>query len=264
MPPVGKLSNSFAALDVSAGDAEPAARPAAPGKRAKPARARPAAAAQPAQLPTSAAEATAGGAVSLASVSATSAPSAPPAAPLPVLNEPLLWLDMEMTGLDPKTDSILEIAVLVSDGRLAIVREGPSLVVHQPESVLAGMNDWCMAQHGRSGLTGRVRASAVSLAEAEEAVLAFAVAHAGPAPGCTPLAGSSVHQDLAFLRVHMPRLAAHVHYRIVDVTSVRELARRWYPEVLKRAPRRASSHTALADIRDSLEELRWLRAHVFK
>ena len=140
--------------------------------------------------------------------------------------------------------------------------EGPDLVVHQPDDVLHAMNAWCVEQHGKSGLTQRVRASTTTLEAAEDAVLAFVAAHTHP--GAAQLAGNSVHCDLAFLRRYMPRLAAHLHYRIVDVSSVRELAKRWYPGEMRKAPRKACEHTALADIRESLDELRWLRKAVFK
>jgi oligoribonuclease len=158
--------------------------------------------------------------------------------------------------------ALLEIAVLVTDGRLERVLEGPDLVIHQSEAVLAGMNEWCVSHHGKSGLTERVRSSKVSLQEAEEAVLSFVARHT--VAGHAQLAGNSVHCDLGFLRRYMPRLAAHLHYRIVDVSSVRELAKRWYPAEMRKAPRKACEHTAKADILESLDELRWLRRTVFK
>ena len=130
------------------------------------------------------------------------------------------------------------------------------------EEVIAGMNEWCVEQHGKSGLTERVRASTVSLADAEAAVLAFVSTHC--AAGAAILAGNSVHADLAFIKRYMPRLAAHLHYRLVDVSSVRELAKRWYPNASRRAPRKACAHTAKADILESIEELRFLKKAVFK
>ena len=142
------------------------------------------------------------------------------------------------------------------------VIEGPNLVIHQSDEVLHGMNAWCVEQHGKSGLTQRVRASDVSLAAAEDAVLAFVERHT--TAGTAPIAGNTVHCDLLFLRRYMPRLAAHLHYRIVDVSSIHELAKRWYPAELRRQPRKTNAHTAMSDVRESLAELRWLRKHVFK
>lgn len=178
------------------------------------------------------------------------------------LSEPLVWIDCEMTGLEVDACSIIEIAVLITDGQLGRVVEGPDLVIHQSEAVLAGMNEWCVEQHGKSGLTQRVRESRVSLEEAETAVLAFVAAHTQP--GTATLAGNSVHCDLAFIKRYMPRLASHLHYRIVDVSSVRELASRWFPNHSRRAPRKSMQHTAKADILESLEELRFLRKAIFK
>jgi len=178
------------------------------------------------------------------------------------LSEPLVWIDCEMTGLEVDVCAIIEIAVLITDGQLGRVVEGPDLVIHQSEAVLAGMNEWCVEQHGKSGLTQRVRESRVSLEEAETAVLAFVAAHTQP--GTATLAGNSVHCDLAFIKRYMPRLAAHFHYRIVDVSSVRELASRWFPNHSRRAPRKSMQHTAKADILESLEELRFLRKAIFK
>jgi oligoribonuclease len=162
------------------------------------------------------------------------------------LTQPLVWIDCEMTGLEVDTCHLIEIAVVVTDGQLSRTAHGPDIVIHQSEEVLAGMNEWCVEQHGKSGLTERVRASTTSLAEAESAVLAFVALHADA--GSATLAGNSVHCDLAFLKRHMPRLAAHLHYRIVDVSSVRELAKRWFPSASKRAPRKACLHTARSDI----------------
>jgi len=179
-----------------------------------------------------------------------------------LLSEPLVWIDCEMTGLEVDVCAIIEIAVLITDGQLGRVVEGPDLVIHQSEAVLAGMNEWCVEQHGKSGLTQRVRESRVSLEEAETAVLAFVAAHTQP--GTATLAGNSVHCDLAFIKRYMPRLAAHLHYRIVDVSSVRELASRWFPNHSRRAPRKSMQHTAKADILESLEELRFLRKAIFK
>jgi len=161
-----------------------------------------------------------------------------------------------------ETCTILEIACLLTDGNLETVIHGPEIVIHHSEEVLAGMNDWCIEHHGKSGLTQRVRESTVSLQEAETQVLEFVQRYT--LPGCVHLAGNSVHCDLSFLKRYMPNLAAHLHYRIVDVSSVRELARRWFPSDMRKAPRKELRHTAKADILESLTELKWLRKTVFK
>lgn len=169
---------------------------------------------------------------------------------------------MEMSGLDPERDRILEIATLVTDAELQVVAEGPELVVHQPEEVLAGMDAWNREHHGASGLIDRVRASSVTLAEAESRTLAFLQAHV-PERGC-PLAGNSVHQDRRFLSRWMPAVEGWLHYRIVDVSTLKELARRWAPRVVEAAPAKAGRHRALEDIRESIEELRWYRDHFLR
>jgi len=176
----------------------------------------------------------------------------------PLLTQPLVWMDLEMTGLDPDRDRILEIAVVVSDGALATLVEGPDLVVHQSPLVLAGMDEWNTRHHGDSGLVARVAASALDEGAVEEQVLVFLRDHV--AEGVAPLAGNSVHQDRAFLRRWMPRLHDWLHYRNVDVSTVKELARRWAPEVLAAAPAKAGNHRALDDIRESIRELAHYRA----
>lgn len=169
-------------------------------------------------------------------------------------------MDMEMTGLDPMKDQILEIAVLVTDGNLEILAEGPNLAVNQPEDVLAGMDEWNQTHHGSSGLLARVRASTVTLASAEAEVLAFCAQHC--APKASPLCGNSVWQDRRFLDRHMPALNSFFHYRIIDVSTVKELARRWYPAL---PPfKKSEAHLALADIRESVGELKYLRANCFR
>src|SRR5690606_10908724 len=154
---------------------------------------------------------------------------------------PLVWIDMEMSGLDPETCAILEVAVIVTDGDLHEIAEGPDIVVHQPDAVLDAMDDWNREHHGASGLSERVRQSTVSLAEAEEAVLAFLRQHT--MEGESPLCGNSVHQDRAFIVRYMPRLAAFLHYRNIDVSTVKELVRRWYPGVP--IPQKEEAHRAL-------------------
>ena len=158
--------------------------------------------------------------------------------------------------------TILEIAVVLTDGQLTNVIHGPEVVIHQSEEVLGAMNDWCREHHEKSGLTERVRQSTVTMEQAEAQVLRFVRQHTQP--GCCHLAGNTVHCDLSFLKRYMPRLAAHLHYRIVDVSSVRELARRWFPNEMKKAPRKEMRHTARSDILESLNELIWLRKAVFK
>ncbi|MBL8601163.1 MAG: oligoribonuclease [Myxococcales bacterium] len=173
---------------------------------------------------------------------------------------PLVWIDMEMSGLDPEQCTILEIATLITDGELNVIAEGPELVIHQPDTVLDAMDVWNTEHHGRSGLTAAVRASTVTLADAEAATLAFVARHCGPR--LAPLCGNSVWQDRRFLVRYMPQLEAHLHYRLIDVSTVKELSRRWYPSV--KAPPKREAHRALDDIRESIEELRFYRAQVFR
>ncbi|HET7737206.1 MAG TPA: oligoribonuclease [Tepidiformaceae bacterium] len=173
---------------------------------------------------------------------------------------PLVWVDIEATGLEVDERALIEIAVLISDGDLNEVAEGPNLVVHQEEAVLEAMDEWNTRQHGGSGLTAAVRASTVDLVEAEEIVLGFLQAHCEA--GKSPLAGNSVHFDRAMLKRHMPRVEAHLHYRNVDVSTVKELVRRWYPEMP--LPVKGETHRAMDDIRASLAELRYYRERVFR
>jgi len=173
----------------------------------------------------------------------------------------LVWIDMEMSGLDPERERVLEIAVLVSDPDLSIIAEGPDLVVHQPDALLEAMDEWNRDHHTASGLVDRVHASTVTEAAAEARILEFLRQHCEA--GACPLAGNSVHQDRRFLRRYLPALDAFLHYRIVDVSTVKELARRWYPDVYAAAPEKVETHRALADIHESLEELRWYRQRIF-
>ncbi len=173
----------------------------------------------------------------------------------------LVWIDLEMSGLDPERERILEIATIVTDGQLEIVAEGPELVIHQADSLLDAMDDWNRSHHGSSGLTARVRASTLSEAEVEEQTLAFVSAHVGERSA--PLAGNSVHQDRLFLARYMPRLERYLHYRNVDVSTVKELVRRWHPKSFEARPTKKASHRALGDIRESIEELRFYRRAVF-
>ena len=173
----------------------------------------------------------------------------------------LIWIDLEMTGLDPDTDVIIEMATIVTDSQLNVLAEGPTLVVHQSDEVLANMNPWCIEQHGKSGLTQRVRDSRLSEAEAEAQTIAF-LEQWVPA-GASPMCGNSIGQDRRFLVRYMPRLEAFFHYRNLDVSTVKELAARWAPEV-KDAFKKDSSHLALDDIRDSIAELRHYREHFIR
>lgn len=175
------------------------------------------------------------------------------------MTAPLIWLDMEMTGLDPETDQVLEIATLITDGELELIAEGPDLVVHQADAVLEAMGEWCREHHGASGLTAAVRASTVSLAEAEARTLAFLAKHCQA--GVVPLCGNTIGQDRRFLVRHMPALDRFFHYRSVDVSTIKELTRRWYPS-LPSFPK-AQGHRALDDIRESVAELKYYRQHVF-
>ena len=169
----------------------------------------------------------------------------------------LVWMDMEMTGLDPDRDTVLEIATLVTDDDLNIIAEGPVFAVSQSEATLAGMDEWNQRTHGESGLLDRVRKSGVSLAEAESQTLQFIKAHVGEKTA--PLCGNTVWQDRRFLYRHMPTLEAYLHYRIIDVSTLKELARRWQPAIAS-GFRKQGAHTALADIRESLDELRYYRS----
>jgi len=173
---------------------------------------------------------------------------------------PLIWIDMEMTGLDPDTEHVLEIATIITTGELEIIAEGPDIVVHQPDAVLEAMGEWCREHHGQSGLTAQCRASTITLAEAERQTLAFLAGHCQP--GQSPLCGNTIGQDRRFMARHMPTLEAFVHYRNVDVSTIKELCRRWYPALPGYA--KAGSHRALDDIRESLAELRYYREHVFR
>ncbi len=175
--------------------------------------------------------------------------------------EPIVWMDLEMTGLDPERERIIEIAVLVTNANLEVVAEGPNLVIHQPDELLDAMDEWNTKHHGASGLTDRVRASTIAEAEAEAEVLAFVKQHCGPRQA--PLAGNSIHQDRRFLYRYMKDLDAYLHYRLIDVSTVKELVRRWYPSVHRALPRKNETHRALDDIRESLAELKLYRSKVF-
>jgi oligoribonuclease len=175
---------------------------------------------------------------------------------MPADQNNLAWLDLEMTGLDPDRDRIIEIALVVTDATLNTVAEGPVLVVRQPDAVLDAMDAWNKSTHGRSGLLDRVRASTLSEADAEERMLAFLAGHV-PA-SVSPMCGNSICQDRRFLARWMPRLEAHFHYRNLDVSTLKELARRWKPELAKGLVKQGR-HEALADIYESIDELKYYR-----
>lgn len=164
----------------------------------------------------------------------------------------LVWIDLEMTGLDPNRERIIEVATIVTDAHLNVIAEGPVLAVHQPESLLAGMDDWNQRTHGESGLVKRVQQSRVDTAEAERATLEFLREHV--APGSSPVCGNSVHQDRRFLEREMPELLAFFHYRNLDVSTVKELAKRWNPGALAGFSKR-NVHLAMDDIKESIAEL---------
>ncbi len=170
----------------------------------------------------------------------------------------LIWIDMEMTGLSPERDRIIEVALIITDNDLTTVAEAPVWVVHQDDAVLAGMDAWNTATHARSGLTDKVRASPASEADVEAQALAFLAQHV-PAKA-SPMCGNSICQDRRFMARYMPRLEAWFHYRNLDVSTLKELCKRWRPEVA-RAFEKRSAHTALADVRESIDELRHYRAH---
>ena len=164
----------------------------------------------------------------------------------------LIWIDLEMTGLYPDTDRIIEIAVVVTDAQLTKQVAGPVFAIHQSDAVLAGMDAWNTGTHGKSGLTDRVKASSVDEAEAEREVIAFLQRYVGR--------GNSICQDRRFLAATMPALEAFFHYRNLDVSTLKELARRWKPEILA-GFKKAQAHTALADIQESIDELAYYRTH---
>ena len=175
----------------------------------------------------------------------------------------LVWMDLEMTGLDPARHAIVEIATLITDDDLQIVAEGPDVVVHQPTDVLDGMDDVVRKMHTKSGLLGAIESSTISLADAGLATLDFIKQHV-PEPGAVPLAGNSIGMDRRFLVAQLPEIERYLHYRSVDVSTVKELCRRWYPDVLANAPEKAGGHRALDDIRESVEELKYYRSTVFR
>ncbi len=173
----------------------------------------------------------------------------------------LVWVDMEMTGLDPDKDRVIEVAAIVTDANLNVLAEGPVFAIHQSDEVLNGMDAWNKGTHGRSGLIERVKASTVTEAQAEAEMIEFLRKYVPS--GKSPMCGNSICQDRRFMARHMPTLEAFFHYRNVDVSTLKELCRRWKPELIA-GFKKHQLHTALADIRESVEELKYYREHFIK
>lgn len=173
-----------------------------------------------------------------------------------------MWMDLEMTGLDPAIDVIVEIATIVTDDQLQIIAEGPDLVVHQPDDVLARMDPFVVDMHTKSGLLPAITASTISLEEAGAATLAFIKEYV-PEMRKVPLCGNSIGMDRRFLAAYLPDIENWLHYRSIDVSSVKELVKRWYPKVDGGRPFKQGTHRALDDIRESINELRYYREHTF-
>jgi len=173
----------------------------------------------------------------------------------------LVWIDLEMTGLDPEKERIIEIATIVTDSQLNTIAEGPVIAVHQPDALLASMDEWCTRTHAKTGLTQRVKDSAIGEVEAARKTIKFLETHVER--GCSPLCGNSIGQDRRFLVKYMPELERYFHYRNLDVSSIKEIARRWKPEILEGLSKK-NTHLALDDIRESIEELQYYRETFFK
>ncbi|MGK5442243.1 oligoribonuclease [Micromonospora sp. URMC 105] len=174
----------------------------------------------------------------------------------------LVWIDCEMTGLDLGSDALIEVAALVTDPDLNVLGEGVDVVIHADEAALEAMPEIVRTMHGKSGLTEEVRRSTVTLAEAEDLVMEYVTSHVKD-PRTAPLCGNSIATDRGFIARDMPRLDAHLHYRMIDVSSIKELARRWYPRVYFGQPQKGLAHRALADIRESIRELEYYRRTIF-
>jgi oligoribonuclease len=178
------------------------------------------------------------------------------------VNDRLVWIDCEMTGLDLARDALIEVAVLVTDADLTLLDKGLDIVIHAPDSVLESMVPFVRDMHASSGLTELVRASTVTLGDAEKQVLDYITSHI-PEPNTAPLCGNSIATDRGFLARDMPALDEHLHYRMIDVSSVKELAKRWYPRVYHSQPEKGLAHRALADILESVQELEYYRRTLF-
>lgn len=174
-------------------------------------------------------------------------------------NQYLIWMDLEMTGLDPLSDRILEIALVVTDIDLNIIEDGIEYVIHQNDDILEEMNDWCKEHHGQSGLVDKVKSSKLTIAQAEEEIIVYLQRFIKE--GDAPLCGNSIHQDRSFLAAYMPRMNNYFHYRNVDVSSLKELSYRWYPHLPKF--KKENKHTALEDVYESIDELKYYREKLF-
>ncbi|XP_044260031.1 probable oligoribonuclease [Tribolium madens] len=174
----------------------------------------------------------------------------------------VVWVDMEMTGLDVATDKMMEVACIITDSDLNIIAEGPDLIIHHPQDILDNMNEWCKTHHSKSGLSEACLKSKISVQEAEDKIMEFVSQYV--IEKISPLAGNSVYMDRLFLRKYMPRLHEYLHYRIIDVSTIKELCRRWNPDVYKEAPKKTFSHRALSDIKESIEELKYYKSSFFK
>lgn len=172
----------------------------------------------------------------------------------------LIWVDLEMTGLDPRHEVIIEMATLVTDSELNIIAEGPNLIIHQTDEILSNMNEWNTNQHTKTGLVDAVRKSIITVKQAEQQTLDFVKKHVNPQK--SPMCGNSICTDRQFIRKYMPDLNDYFHYRHIDVSTLKELARRWAKQAV--VEKKNSSHRALDDIRESLEELKHYRSELFK
>lgn len=172
----------------------------------------------------------------------------------------MVWIDMEMTGLDPEKDRIIEIATIITDGQLNILAEGPDLVIHQPASILKGMDEWNQDHHSKSGLLDLIKVSTMTVKKAEQLTLDLIKEFCNPKKA--PLCGNSVHHDRRFLARYMPAIDRYLHYRHVDVSTIKSLVARWYPK--DKMPAKGKAHRALSDIRESIEELKFYRGRYFK
>lgn len=178
-----------------------------------------------------------------------------------MIGKNLVWIDLEMTGLDPFTDSILEIATVITDAQLNIIAQGPSLAIHHDQQVLSAMNEWCVRVHTKSGLCDKVLASTTSMADAQEQTLAFIAQHC--APQTALLAGNSVWQDKFFMMRQMPEIIKYLNYRLIDVTTIKELVVRWYPNDPQVRFAKSDNHRALEDVLASIDELKHYRQFFF-
>ncbi len=172
----------------------------------------------------------------------------------------LVWLDMEMSGLDPEKERILEIALVVTNGDLEIIEHGPVVVIHQEDALLGAMDSWNQGTHSKSGLIDKVKASTINEAQAEAIYLDFLKKHLKP--GESPMCGNTIHQDRRFMAKYLPRLEVYFHYRNIDVSTIKELCKRWQPDIAKNFTKQ-QAHTALADVIESIEELKYYREKLF-